>query len=103
MSVWSGVTIDCLDPGCIAPFWSTLLGREPGPPARWSGLPRTKGVIPSQLDIKKAMAADRARRSTGIGYPVSRRCERPHARSCDEHERYAEGARLDQFRQRQNG
>lgn len=29
--VWSGVTIDCLDPQRVAQFWSCLLGREPGP------------------------------------------------------------------------
>ncbi|WBB70083.1 VOC family protein [Micromonospora sp. WMMD812] len=29
--VWSGVTIDCLDPERVARFWSRLLGREPGP------------------------------------------------------------------------
>ncbi|WP_426512419.1 VOC family protein [Dactylosporangium sp. McL0621] len=30
-NVWSGVTIDCLDPVRVARFWSALLGREPGP------------------------------------------------------------------------
>jgi predicted enzyme related to lactoylglutathione lyase len=30
-NVWSGVTIDCLDPERVARFWSALLGREPGP------------------------------------------------------------------------
>lgn len=30
-NVWSGVTVDCLDPQRVARFWSTLLGREPGP------------------------------------------------------------------------
>ncbi|MET8836000.1 VOC family protein [Micromonospora sp. NPDC004540] len=30
-NVWSGVTIDCLDPERVARFWSTLLDREPGP------------------------------------------------------------------------
>jgi predicted enzyme related to lactoylglutathione lyase len=30
-NVWSGVTIDCLDPERVARFWSILLGREPGP------------------------------------------------------------------------
>ncbi|WP_433606863.1 VOC family protein [Dactylosporangium sp. CA-139114] len=30
-NVWSGVTIDCLDPVRVAQFWSALLGREPGP------------------------------------------------------------------------
>ena len=30
-NVWSGVTIDCLDPEWVARFWSALLGREPGP------------------------------------------------------------------------
>jgi predicted enzyme related to lactoylglutathione lyase len=30
-NVWSGVTIDCLDPQRVARFWSALLGREPGP------------------------------------------------------------------------
>jgi predicted enzyme related to lactoylglutathione lyase len=29
-NVWSGVTIDCLDPDRVARFWSALLGREPG-------------------------------------------------------------------------
>jgi predicted enzyme related to lactoylglutathione lyase len=29
-NVWSGVTIDCLDPRRVAEFWSALLGREPG-------------------------------------------------------------------------
>ncbi|GIJ78784.1 glyoxalase [Micromonospora phaseoli] len=29
-NVWSGVTIDCLDPERVARFWSALLGREPG-------------------------------------------------------------------------
>ena len=34
--VWSGVTIDCLDPARVARFWSALLGREPGPsPEGW--------------------------------------------------------------------
>jgi predicted enzyme related to lactoylglutathione lyase len=30
VNVWSGVTIDCLDPVRVARFWSALLGREPG-------------------------------------------------------------------------
>jgi predicted enzyme related to lactoylglutathione lyase len=30
-SVWSGVTIDCVEPERVARFWSELLGREPGP------------------------------------------------------------------------
>jgi len=30
-NVWSGVTIDCIDPERVARFWSALLGREPGP------------------------------------------------------------------------
>lgn len=30
-NVWSGVTIDCLDPERVARFFSALLGREPGP------------------------------------------------------------------------
>jgi predicted enzyme related to lactoylglutathione lyase len=30
-NVWSGVTIDCVDPVRVARFWSTLLGREQGP------------------------------------------------------------------------
>lgn len=30
-ATWSGVTIDCLDPERVARFWSTLLGRDPGP------------------------------------------------------------------------
>jgi hypothetical protein len=35
-NVWSGVTIDCLDPERVGRFWSSLLGREPGPsPAGW--------------------------------------------------------------------
>jgi predicted enzyme related to lactoylglutathione lyase len=35
-NVWSGVTIDCLDPEPVALFWSALLGREPGPsPEGW--------------------------------------------------------------------
>lgn len=29
--VWSAVTIDCIDPVRVAHFWSSLLGREPGP------------------------------------------------------------------------
>ncbi len=29
--VWSGVTIDCLDPSRVARFWSALLDRQPGP------------------------------------------------------------------------
>lgn len=29
--VWSGVTIDCVDPERVARFWSALVGREPGP------------------------------------------------------------------------
>lgn len=31
-NIWSGVTIDCVDPARVARFWSALLGREPGPP-----------------------------------------------------------------------
>ncbi|MDG4809496.1 VOC family protein [Micromonospora sp. WMMD1120] len=31
VNVWSGVTIDCLDPVRVARFWSALLGRESGP------------------------------------------------------------------------
>jgi len=31
VNVWSGVTIDCLDPQRVARFWSALLDREPGP------------------------------------------------------------------------
>ncbi len=35
-SVWSGVTIDCLDPERVARFWGALLDRRPGPsPAGW--------------------------------------------------------------------
>jgi predicted enzyme related to lactoylglutathione lyase len=35
-NVWSGVTIDCLDPVRVAQFWSALLGRAPGPsPDGW--------------------------------------------------------------------
>jgi predicted enzyme related to lactoylglutathione lyase len=30
-TVWSGVTVDCVDPERVARFWSALLGREPGP------------------------------------------------------------------------
>jgi predicted enzyme related to lactoylglutathione lyase len=30
-NVWSGVTIDCVDPERVARFWSALLGRERGP------------------------------------------------------------------------
>jgi predicted enzyme related to lactoylglutathione lyase len=30
-TTWSGVTFDCRDPEAVARFWSTLLGREPGP------------------------------------------------------------------------
>ncbi|HEX5202087.1 VOC family protein [Paractinoplanes rhizophilus] len=30
-NVWSGVTVDCLDPERVARFWSALLGRAPGP------------------------------------------------------------------------
>jgi predicted enzyme related to lactoylglutathione lyase len=30
-NIWSGVTIDCLDPARVARFFSALLGREPGP------------------------------------------------------------------------
>jgi len=30
-NVWSGLTIDCLDPERVAHFWSELLGRPPGP------------------------------------------------------------------------
>ena len=30
-NVWSAVTIDCVDPERVARFWSSLLGREPGP------------------------------------------------------------------------
>lgn len=30
-NVWSGVTIDCLDPERVARFWGALLGRESGP------------------------------------------------------------------------
>ena len=29
-NVWSGVTIDCLDPERVASFWSALLRRPPG-------------------------------------------------------------------------
>jgi predicted enzyme related to lactoylglutathione lyase len=29
--VWSGVTIDCMDPVLVARFWSALLDREQGP------------------------------------------------------------------------
>jgi len=29
-NVWSGVTIDCLDPERVAQFWSALLRRPPG-------------------------------------------------------------------------
>lgn len=30
-TLWSGVTIDCLDPERVARFWAALLGRAPGP------------------------------------------------------------------------
>jgi predicted enzyme related to lactoylglutathione lyase len=30
VNVWSGVTIDCLEPERVARFWSALLGRPPG-------------------------------------------------------------------------
>ena len=30
-NVWSGVTIDCVDPRRVARFWAALLGRRPGP------------------------------------------------------------------------
>lgn len=30
-NIWSGVTIDCLDPDRVARFWSALLQRQPGP------------------------------------------------------------------------
>ncbi len=30
-NVWSGVTIDCIDPDRVARFWSALLERDPGP------------------------------------------------------------------------
>ena len=30
-NIWSGVTIDCLDPERVAQFWSALLQRQPGP------------------------------------------------------------------------
>jgi predicted enzyme related to lactoylglutathione lyase len=30
-NIWTGVTFDCFDPTRVAQFWSTLLGREPGP------------------------------------------------------------------------
>ena len=30
-NVWSGVSIGWLDPVRVAQFWSSLLGREPGP------------------------------------------------------------------------
>ncbi|SBT40213.1 VOC family protein [Micromonospora auratinigra] len=29
-NVWSGVTIDCIDPERVARFWSALLDRAPG-------------------------------------------------------------------------
>ncbi|PGH46263.1 hypothetical protein GA0070622_5487 [Micromonospora sediminicola] len=29
-NVWSGVTVDCVDPERVARFWSVLLGREAG-------------------------------------------------------------------------
>jgi hypothetical protein len=35
-NLWSGVTIDCVDPERVANFWHLLLGREPGPsPVGW--------------------------------------------------------------------
>jgi len=30
-NIWSGVTIDCVDPERVARFWSAFLGRQPGP------------------------------------------------------------------------
>jgi predicted enzyme related to lactoylglutathione lyase len=30
-NIWSGVTIDCVDPLRVARFWAALLGREAGP------------------------------------------------------------------------
>lgn len=30
-NVWSGVTVDCLDPQRVAGFWGALLSRDPGP------------------------------------------------------------------------
>ena len=30
-NIWSGVTIDCLDPERVAQFWSILLQRQRGP------------------------------------------------------------------------
>jgi predicted enzyme related to lactoylglutathione lyase len=46
-NVWSGVTIDCLDPQRVARFWSALLGREPGPSqAGWVYLGRRGDAQP---------------------------------------------------------
>jgi hypothetical protein len=40
-TVWSGITIDCVDPGREARFWGALLGRERGPsPDGWFYLGR---------------------------------------------------------------
>jgi predicted enzyme related to lactoylglutathione lyase len=30
-NIWSGVTIDCADPGRLAAFWGALLGRSESP------------------------------------------------------------------------
>ncbi|MFF5290598.1 VOC family protein [Paractinoplanes globisporus] len=46
-NVWSGVTIDCLDPALVARFWSALLGREPGPsPDGWVYLGERDDPLP---------------------------------------------------------
>jgi len=45
--LWSGVTIDCLDPQRVAQFWQVLLGREPGPaPPGWVYLGRRGDAQP---------------------------------------------------------
>jgi predicted enzyme related to lactoylglutathione lyase len=46
-NVWSGVTIDCVDPARVARFWAALLGREPGPsPDGWVYLGRREDPQP---------------------------------------------------------
>ena len=47
MNVWSGVTVDCVDPHRVAAFWSALLGREPGPsPEGWVYLGTRGDALP---------------------------------------------------------
>lgn len=46
-NVWSGVTVDCLDPARVARFWSALLGRAPGPsPDGWVYLGERGDALP---------------------------------------------------------